>query len=125
MTMTRDEQRRLDYRLHRTRRPKSVRCRWCGDRIEVNPRGRLPDFCSESHRQLAYQRRKWQRPHDVAALADDIDRAKVRGVLQVEIVAVLRRWGVVPDAMPPPEPSPRRRSHLKLVKGEDEYPRRG
>ena len=34
-TMTRDEQRRLDYQLHRIRRPKSVQCRWCGDRIRA------------------------------------------------------------------------------------------
>ena len=82
-------------------------------------------FVVSSHRQLAYQRRKWQRPHDVAALADDIDSAKVRGVIREAIVAELRWWGVVPDAMPPPEPSPRRPPpSLKLVKGEDESPKR-
>jgi hypothetical protein len=83
----------------------------------VSPRGRLPDFCSGSHRQLAYKQRKWQRPHAVAALADDIDAAKVRGVIREEIVAALRQTGLVPQAMPPPKPNPRR---LKLVEKKDE-----
>ena len=117
---TRDEQRRLDYQLHRIRRPKTVQCGWCGSRIVVNPRGRLPDFCSGSHRQLAYQQRKWQQPHAVAALADDIGSAKVRGVIHEEIVAELRQMGLVPQAMPPPEPSPPRRPRLKLVEREDD-----
>lgn len=120
MTITRDEQRRLDYKLHRIRRPRTVQCRWCGGRIVVNPRGRLPDFCSGSHRQLAYQQRKWQRPHTVVALADDIGSAKVRGLIDKAIVARLRQMGLVPPAMPPPEPSPRRRPMLKLVKPNDE-----
>jgi DNA-directed RNA polymerase subunit RPC12/RpoP len=120
MTTTKDAQRRLDYQLHRIRRPKTVQCQWCGGRIVVNPRGRLPDFCSESHRQLAYQQRKWQRPHAVAALADDIDAAKVRGVIREEIVAALCQTGIVPQAMPPPKPKPHRRPRLELVQRKDE-----
>ena len=116
MTTYKDEQRRLDYKLHRICRPKTVQCRWCGDRIVVNPRGRLPDFCSGSHRQLAYQQRKWQRPHAVAALADDIHSAKVRDVIHEE----LRRMNLVPQSMSPPVPRPRRRPMLKLVERNDE-----
>ena len=120
MTTNRDQQRRRDFALRRISRPKTVLCRWCGGKIVVNPRGRLAEYCSESHRQLAYQQRKWQRPHAIAALADDIDSAKVRGAIREEALTILRNAGLIPQAMPPSEPPPPHRPPLRIVaRGKD------
>jgi hypothetical protein len=36
-------------------------CEWCGDEF-IKPKGRgpVPRFCKPSHRQRAYERRRWQ-----------------------------------------------------------------
>jgi hypothetical protein len=114
MTISRDQQRRIDFTLHRIRRPKTVLCQWCRATIVVRRRGRLPEYCSESHRQLAYQRRKWTRPHAVASLALGADISKMR-ISQV-VLAVLQQLEII--TTPPPEPP--RRPHLKLVKSVEE-----
>jgi hypothetical protein len=37
--ITRDQQRRIDFALHRIRRPKTVPCQWCRAKIVVSRRG--------------------------------------------------------------------------------------
>ena len=34
------------------------RCKYCGKRFEVNQRGRARDYCSRSHRERAYEKRR-------------------------------------------------------------------
>lgn len=36
-------------------------CAWCGDQLNPRPRGRPPIYCSDSHRQQAYQQRRIDR----------------------------------------------------------------
>jgi hypothetical protein len=114
--------RRFDYRIAGIRgqprkRPKTLRCGWCKEKFKVAPHGRLPEFCSHSCRQRAYEKKRWQRPSAIEALAKDLATVKVHNYIRAEIWALLKAAGVVsqPDP-PPPPPKPRRRSHLRLVK---------
>jgi hypothetical protein len=40
------------------RRPKTIRCRRCKKKVAVPPRGRVPEYCSASCRQRAYEHSK-------------------------------------------------------------------
>ena len=67
-----DTARRLQFALGTTKRPKTLRCRWCDAKITVDPRGRLPEYCSHGCRQRAYEKRKWAPPDWSAPLAHDL-----------------------------------------------------
>src|SRR6516165_7542434 len=77
------------------RRPKTARCERCKTKIKINGRGRVPKFCSPTCRQLAYQRRKWQRPAPVALLAEDLAAIRVREFMRAEIWSMLKAAGLV------------------------------
>jgi hypothetical protein len=102
MTITRDQQRRVDYALDRIRRPRTVKCKWCGRTTNVPTKGRLPNYCSASHRQLAYQQRKWQKQPGLLALQQDLGeverRTLVRQELRATIEALLRKSGFEEEA---------------------------
>src|SRR5690349_4007484 len=103
------DNRRLDYTLKKrhgtkAKRPKTLRCLWCKEKLTVKPRGRLADYCSASCRQAAYVKRKYQRPRAVEALATDLAHRKVREWLRREIWLLLREAGVVASPEPPPIP---------------------
>ena len=97
-------------------RRKSPRCEWCRAEIKRKGRGRVPRFCSPSHRQLAFQRRKWQRPHPVDLMARDLNRMAVRSFLRQEIWEILAQAGLVPPSVPPPLPRKARgKPDLRIV----------
>jgi hypothetical protein len=118
LTMNRDEPQRLDYALGRRKRPRTLRCRWCNTKIEIKPRGRVAEFCSQTCRQRAYEQRKWARPAPVELLARDLATAKFREAVRAELWSLLRERGLVPAAEPPPLPKKPRKPNLRLVKPE-------
>jgi hypothetical protein len=116
MTTWRDQNRRMMFELGHAARPKTVRCYWCRAKLKVPSRGRLPQCCSATGRQRAYQKRKWSRPGAVEALAADLAHVKVRSWLRKEIRALLVEAGLVPAQMPLPAANTRRsKNHLRLV----------
>src|SRR5579864_4634563 len=116
LTMDRDQTRRLSYHLKRTNRPRTLRCRWCKKKIGVSPRGRLPEYCCASHRQLAHQQRKWRHPHAVEALTRDLATIPIRDAIRAEVLSVFRELGLVDDrVLSPPKPQQRERPPLRLV----------
>src|SRR4051794_36692438 len=97
--------RRFDYRLKKARglpakRPKTLRCLWCRGKIDVNPRGRLPKFCSHSCRQRGYERSKWRQPFAVAFRKDHA-RVATQDVIRQAAWELLKEVGLVKAAMPP------------------------
>jgi hypothetical protein len=118
LTMNRDERQRLDYALGRRKRPRTLRCRWCNSKIEIESRGRVPEFCSQSCRQRAYEQRKWARPAAVELVARDLATAKVREAIRAEAWNLLRQIGVVSAPQPPPAPTRSPKPTLRLVKPE-------
>jgi hypothetical protein len=122
------DERRFQFRRRRTlsragigkepKRPKTVRCLRCKTKIDVPPRGRLPDFCSPSCRQRAYEQRKYQRPTLVEALARDIATVQGRDMLRAMIWDLLKQAGLVDEPSPPPAPpSPKKKkADLRIVK---------
>jgi hypothetical protein len=98
------------------KRPKTVRCQWCRKRFAVPVRGRLPNYCSDSCRQRAYQKRKWRGEGPVALLAKDLAHLRVREWLRKEIWALLVQAGLAaPHSPVPPLPPQRSRAKLTLV----------
>src|SRR5690349_13404778 len=102
--MNRDERQRLDYALGRRKRPRTLHCRWCKTKIEIKPRGRVAEFCSQTCRQRAYEQWKWARPTAVELIARDLATAKVREAIRAELWTLLRERGLVAAAEPPPAP---------------------
>jgi hypothetical protein len=115
----RDLGRRLRYEYdvkkgRPAKRPKTVKCRSCGRKIVVKPKGRLPLYHNHACRQRAYEREKWGRPH-LARLREDLNSAAMRTVARQEVWALLKQAGLVADQEPPPLPE-RKRPSLRLVK---------
>jgi hypothetical protein len=82
----------------------------------VPARGRLPNYCSDSCRQRAYQKRKWRGEGPVALLAKDLAHIRVREWLRKEIWALPVQAGLASPHRPvPPIPPQPQRAKLKLV----------
>ena len=83
----------------------------------------MPKFCSPTCRQLAYERRKWQRPTAVELLAKDIATNNIRAIIRAEVWTVLQMAGVVSPNQPPPlSPSKHQPpTHLRVVKPQPEH----
>jgi hypothetical protein len=64
------------------RRPKTARCQRCKAKIKIKSRGRVPKFCSATCRQLAYERRKWQRPTPIELAAKFRASYEVRSAIR-------------------------------------------
>ena len=97
-------------------RPKTASCRNCKRKIKVKPKGPIPQYCRNSCRQLAYQKRRHSGP--LLALASDIATARVRDAIRAEVRSVLQEDGLLPQC-PPPTPPQRpqaRKTKLELVK---------
>ena len=105
------------------RRPKTARCERCKTKIKIKGRGRVPKFCSPTCRQLAYEKRKWQRPTPVELLAQDIATARVRDFIRAEVWTALQMFGVVPKNESPPlsPPKSQRPTQLRVVKPQPEH----
>ena len=106
------DNRRFNYALKKTyggkaKRPKTLRCLWCREKIAVKPQGRLPRFCSHSCRQRAYERAKWQQPH-LLQLHKDLRRSAIRTEIRKEAWELLRQMGLVEAAAPPEKPRSKR-----------------
>ena len=100
------------------KRPKTLRCLWCRGRIRVGSHGRLPRFCSQTCRQRAYERRKWQRPHLMQHLHDELFDIRVEAAVH----RVLQRQGLASEPAPSAPPR-RKRPTLRVVKSDED--RRG
>jgi hypothetical protein len=113
----------LSWQHPSRRRRKTARCERCRTKIKIKSRGRVPKFCSPTCRQLAYERRKWQRPTPVELLAQDTATIKVRDFIRAEIWAVLQTANLVPPNQPPPLTPPKRQrpTHLRVVKPQPEH----
>jgi DNA-directed RNA polymerase subunit RPC12/RpoP len=115
----RQDGRRIRYMLavargQLARRPKTLRCSWCGGKIIVKPKGKLPDYCKPSCRQRAYEARKWRQPH-LAAFRQDYAKVLSKDAIRAEVVAVLREMG-----MPAPPSRQRQRPQLHIIKSNDD-----
>ena len=88
------------------RRPKTLRCRGCGQRIKVSAKGRVPTFCGQGCKQRAYLKRRRVGPMEL--LAQDLATARVRAVIRDEIWKILTQAGLVGGDLPPPPTKPRR-----------------
>jgi hypothetical protein len=99
----------------RSRRPGSVRCKACKQRIKLKPKGRVPTYCSATCRQHAYLMHKYQGP--LALLQQDIATVRFRDFIRREIREVLKQVGLfdMPEPPPPLKPKPPP-SSLRLVK---------
>jgi len=105
------------------KRPKSIKCGVCKTRVKIKGRGRVPEFCSQSCRQRAYQKRKWQRPYSVELLARDIATLRVRTAIRAEIWAIMQQLGLVDKHATIPMPvSKTPKPNLRLVKTEGDDP---
>jgi hypothetical protein len=118
------DRRRLVYALDKAyggsmKRPRTLRCERCKNKIKVEPRGRLPRFCSQTCRQRAYERAKWGQPH-LAALHSDLATVEMRTAIREEAWAMLRQAGLVQASTPPPMPRRKPRPDLRLVTLEDD-----
>jgi hypothetical protein len=112
---------RYEYDVKKKRpakRPKTVKCRWCGRKIVVKPKGRLPLYHNHACRQRAYEQEKWGRPH-LARLRQDLNSVAMRTVARQEVWALLKQARLVADPEPPPLPE-RKRPSLQVVKKSDE-----
>jgi hypothetical protein len=96
-----------------------VKCAECGKKFALPARGRLPEYCSQTCRQRAYEARKWQEkllPHGVAPalLQKDLVPTLNRAFIKELVREILVEEG--PPAVSPPakhrKPQPR---HLRLV----------
>jgi hypothetical protein len=112
---------RYEYAVKKGRpakRPKTVKCRWCGCKIVVKPKGRLPLYHNQACRQRAYEQEKFGRPH-LVRLRQDLGSAAIRAAVQQEALAILkelaRKVGLPENWSPPPRPE-RKRPALRLVK---------
>jgi hypothetical protein len=102
------DNRRYDYtfkKLHgaKVKRPKTLRCLWCKEKIAVKPQGRLPAYCSHSCRQRAYERAKWQQPL-LLAFHKDLKRLAFQAEIRKGVEEVLRQMVSVGAAAPPEQP---------------------
>jgi hypothetical protein len=100
----------------RKRRPRTVRCRRCKAAIKVKRKGPLPLYCSQTCRQLAYERRRYSGP--MVALAQDLAHVRVRDVIRKELWLLLQQLNLVPREPKSPPPRPRIKptaNHLRLV----------
>jgi hypothetical protein len=91
---------------------KKLTCQHCGCRFNPPARGRKPRYCSPSHRQLAYEKRKAEvhghakklLKYDLSTIqGEDLARRFVLGILKE--VGLLKTGGRVPRVLPGPEPS--------------------
>jgi hypothetical protein len=115
----RRDNRRFDYAIKRAhgrpvKRPRSLRCLRCGEKIAVKVKGPLPIYCSHSCRQLAYLRDKLNRPH-LARLQNDLSAAARIAETRRVVWDLLKEAGVVTTPDPPPSPE-RKRPSLQVVK---------
>src|SRR5262245_43802409 len=98
------------------RRPKTARCQRCKAKIKIKSRGRVPKFCSATCRQLAYERRKWQRPKLVELAAEFRASFELQSFVRAEIWSILQAARLVPSNQPPALPRKSRpRAHLRVV----------
>jgi hypothetical protein len=118
LTKKSDERRRIDYTLGRCDRPRTLRCRRCNAMIKVNPHGRIPEFCSQTCRQRAYEKRKWARPAAIEIVARDLATTKLRAAIRAETLSVMRQMGFVSAPEPPPPPKKKPKPMLRLVTNE-------
>jgi hypothetical protein len=51
---------------------------------EIKPRGRVPEFYSQTCRQRAYEKRKWAPPAAVELVARELAPPKVQAVIRAE-----------------------------------------
>ena len=98
----------------RSRRPGSVRCKACKQRIKLKPKGRVPIYCSATCRQHAYLTNKYRGPMEL--LQQDIATVRFRDFIRREIWEVLKQAKLVATPEPPPPPKPKAPSGLRLVK---------
>jgi hypothetical protein len=111
-----DSTRRIRFLMGRAKRPRTIRCQCCRKSFKVPIRGRLPNYCSASCRQRAYQKRKWRGEGPFAVLAEDLAHIRVREWLRKEIWSLLVQAGLAAPHSPVPPIAPRRsRAKLKLV----------
>jgi hypothetical protein len=108
------DKRRIAFEMRRGPRPKTLHCVGCRKKFDVQARGRLPLFCSQSCRQRAYEKRRWSRPSVVEALAQDLATSEGRAIMRNEVLAILRQYRLITYPTPPPTPA-RKRPELRLI----------
>jgi hypothetical protein len=88
----------------------------CKAKIKVQPKGRVPKFCSRNCRQRAYEHNRALGPTMVpmSILARDLETAQVRGAIRAEIRAILRGDMGFDPPTPPRATEPK--THLRVVK---------
>ena len=83
---------------------KRQRCAYCKKAFTPPKRG-PPRYCSASHRQHAYEVRRAQAGINIFSLAlgRDIDNMRTKTGIERAVVDVLRKFGLLPPAPPPPK----------------------
>ena len=95
------------------RRPKMVRCKGCKKRIKVKRKGRVPIYCGQACKQLAYLKRRLTGPS--LLLAQDLATEAVRTLIRREVLTVLKQAGLVPENLALPSQPARKKPSLRLV----------
>jgi hypothetical protein len=118
------DHRRFDYAFAKAhgvqkKRPRTLPCLWCKERIKVKPQGRLPCYCGASCRQRAYEQSKWNPPH-LVRLRRDLNSVAMRTAIREEVWALLRQAGLVSkDSVQPPMALRKSRPVLRVVPTDD------
>ena len=83
---------------------KLPRCAYCQKPLTPPKRGRPPRYCSSSHRQMAWHRRREHRLKNLPQLllGKDIDDIRTVAGIERAVIDVLRRFGVLPPQPPKP-----------------------
>jgi hypothetical protein len=97
----------------------TTKCENCGQRFGQKGTGRPAVYCGPACRQMAYIKRKANRPHPIELLERDLTHLRVREWLRREIWELLRQAKLVQDTQPPPLPPNSRRPKLRLVRPPD------
>jgi hypothetical protein len=91
-------------------------CAWCKVRFRPTGRGRPPTYCSASHRQRAYEARRFReaaaRQMPQMLFKRDWEGIRTSVGIDKAVLNALRRFGIIPTAATPV-------SKLRLVKNED------
>jgi hypothetical protein len=95
------------------RRPRTKKCKGCGDPIMVAPRGRVPTYCGQTCKQQAYERRRRRGP--MLALVEDIATAKIQQIIRDEVRNCLVQAGLIDAVGAVPRASKAQKPKLSLI----------
>jgi hypothetical protein len=106
----------LDAAYRKQRRARRLRCIRCNKLFNRPQRGRLPDYCSQSCRQRAYESRRALGSTPSFLLQHDMDDIRTKDGIKRAVVDVLRELGFLAQPLPQQRTQPR----LRIVEDDED-----